>query len=102
MNKLEVTWKRTLVIWWSIAWRGILFGAIAGAVVGAIVGFILGFLGRVDLASIGGGIAGYIVAIPISIWVLKIVLSKKFSEFSLQLIAENPSVVLDVQTDESK
>ena len=101
MVKLDVTWKRTLIIWWSLAWRSTLFGAIAGSVAGAIVGFILGYVGRGDLASIGGGIAGYLVAFPITIWILKNILSKQFKEFSLQLVAVDPSKEKDTKEDKN-
>jgi hypothetical protein len=86
MDKLEVTWNRVLLIWWSLAWRSVVFGAVAGAVIGALIGAIAGILGHADKARQLGAIGGQIVSIPISWMVLKIILQKRWKEFSIALV----------------
>lgn len=48
-----------------------MYGAVAGFLAGAIVGAIFGALGRLDLAKIGGGIAGYIAGLVLTALALK-------------------------------
>ena len=79
MNEVELNWARAIKVWWSLAWRGILFGSIAGF----IAGFIVGYLGFGNL----GALAGLVVGIPIGMWVVKLVLAKSFSDFRLALVA---------------
>lgn len=86
---VEVTWKRAFKVWWSLAWRGLLFGFLGGGVVGFILGFILG-IARVNPNTIRlvGQIAGGIVGIPIGVAILRIVLRKRYSDFRIALIEE--------------
>ena len=86
--KLEVTWGRALTVWWSLMWRIIVFGVAAGLVAGAFVGVIAGLTGQADKAKVWGGVAGYIVSVPVPMLVVKIVLQKKWKEFSIGLIPE--------------
>lgn len=71
-----MTYGEVLPIWWSMAWRGILGGAAAGFAAGFLLGFIGALLGQAEMASLWGGVAGMIVAIPVSIWALKAALNK--------------------------
>ena len=86
MTKLEVTWKRALTVWWSLAWRSIVFGAAAGAIAGAFIGMIAGLMGQAEKAQQWGSYVGQIVSIPVSMIVVKIILQKKWKEFSIALI----------------
>jgi len=79
MQEVELNWERSLKVWWSLVWRGVLFGFIAGF----IAGFIVGFLGFPNL----GGLAGLVVGIPIGMWVVKLVLAKSFSDFRIALVS---------------
>lgn len=79
MQQVELSWERAIKVWWSLAWRGVLFGGIAGFVAGFIFG-VLGLPNRSD-------VAGLVVGIPISVWVVKIVLAKSFSDFRLALVS---------------
>lgn len=88
MEKVEVTWKATLVVWWSYVWRVMVFSSILGFILGFVGGFIVAMIGRPDLSGITGGILGYIGSIPISIWVLKKILNKKYKNFSVALVSE--------------
>lgn len=84
---LEVTWGRAVKVWWSLAWRGLLFGALAGFA----AGFVLGVAGAVVGMSKGaigllGTIAGMVVAIPVGIWVVRNVLRKSWSDFRIAFV----------------
>ena len=79
MREVELNWERAIKVWWSLFWRGVLFGGIAGF----IAGFIVGFLGAPNL----GGLAGLVVGIPIGMWVVKIILAKSYSDFRLTLVS---------------
>lgn len=88
MEKIEVTWGATLRVWWSYVWRTMLFSGILGCILGFIGGFVVGAMGKPELGGTVGGILGYIGSIPVSIWVLKKILNKKYKEFSVALINE--------------
>jgi len=87
MDILEITYKNVLHIWWSFFWRALLFSVVAGGVLGGIFGFIAGALG-VNLELIGqvAGILGYLISIPVSIFVFKRALEKKYRDFSVAFI----------------
>ena len=86
MEEVEVTWGNTLPVWWSFAWRATVFGAIGGGVLGFIAGIVLGVIGRLDLATVVGAIAGYAAAIPVSMWCMKHILNKSFNGYSVRLV----------------
>lgn len=84
---VQVTWMRAFKVWWSLLWRGMLFGFLAGAGVGFILGFILGLV-RVEQGVIKDvcTVAGYIVSIPVGIAVTKFVLNRRYSDFRIALV----------------
>src|ERR1035438_746111 len=86
---LEITWDRVLVLWWGLVWRGTIFGVAVGAVLGFCGGFLVGFAGHPELGAAVGMLLGWLGSIPLSIVILRIVLWKKFSEFSVRLV-RNP------------
>ena len=88
VEKLEVTWGRVLTVWWSFMWRSIVFGAAAGAVAGALIGLVAGVTGHADKAPRWGAIGGQIVAIPVTMLAIKIILQKKWKQFSIVLVPE--------------
>lgn len=88
MNEVEVTWGRTVKVWWSLIWRTILFCSLAGFA----VGFIIGFLGPVvgisrESAPLYSMLGGFVVGIPVAIWIVRTVLRTPFSDFRLALIS---------------
>ncbi len=89
MEKVEVTYGNTLRIWWSYFWRVLLFSTILGVVLGFIGAFTIGpFVDPETGRKIIAPILGYLGSIPVSIWVFKEILSKKFETFSVALIQE--------------
>jgi len=88
MVETDRTWGRMTRIWWSLAWRGLLFGCVAGLVAGFIVGFLGHMFGLDDEIGrlLAGCVAG-IVSIPVGVWVVKVVLGKKFKDFRIALVA---------------
>jgi hypothetical protein len=86
METLEVTWDRTLVIWWSYVWRCVLYSMLLGAFLGFGGGLIVGLVGRADLGAPVGALLGWLGSIPVSIVVLKQLLAKRFKAFSLALV----------------
>lgn len=90
MSEVEVTWGRVFKVWWSLAWRGILFGFLAGAGAGFVVGFLGAMGGMIrENISMYSMLAGGAVGVPIGLWVVKTVLGKKFSDFRLALVSTN-------------
>lgn len=86
---MNITWGKTISVWWSAAWRGVLYGFIGGFVLGFIGGFAAALTHTPDKAAIYGMIGGYIAAIPASILALKQALSKHLA--SLVAIANKAS-----------
>ena len=87
MNEVEVTWGRTVKVWWSLFWRTILFCSLAGFA----VGFIIGFLGPVVGISRESGplysiVGGFVVGILVGIWIVRTVFGN-FQEVSKVAIA---------------
>lgn len=89
--ELEITWTRTIKVWWSYFWRNliaIVVAILAGAIIGFILGFIMGTLGissqtiRFVVAPISG-----IIGLLISIVPMKMILGKNFGEFRLVLVS---------------
>jgi len=86
MERIEVTWGATLRVWWSYCWRVTLFSMILGFILGFIGGFVMGIMGKPEMSGMVGGILGFLGTIPLSIWVLKKILGKKYKGFSVALI----------------
>ncbi len=84
---VEVTWQRTLKVWWSIFWRSIVYGMMAGLIIGFLGGFILKTLGlsfqeNKPIFDLLGMVAGVLIQIGI----IKYVLSKKYQNFRVALV----------------
>lgn len=74
---MELTWKKTLAVWWSIFWRGTLLGALFGAVLGAVVGAVLGAQGYPpERIQVYGSLLGYVGGLIGSFLALKLALQK--------------------------
>ena len=88
MDTVEVTWNNTLIIWWSYIWRCILISMVVGFILGVIGGVVVGVMGKPDLGAMVGGILGYLGSIPVSIYVMKVILNKKYNKFSIALVSQ--------------
>lgn len=57
-----------------------------GVIVGFVIGFIAALAGFGHLSEPLSTIAGFIVAIPVGIWVVRNILRKKFKTFRIVLV----------------
>ncbi len=87
-DALEVTWIRTLKIWWSYIWRCSVFTLFLSALFGFIGAILLSSMGKHELIATFTSILGTLLSIPVSMIVLKIILQKEFKEFSICLISK--------------
>lgn len=87
MEFAQVTWMRAAKVWWSLLWRGLLFGILSGAGVGFVLRCIMG-LAKAEPGTIKAvcTLAGYIVFVPVGITVTKIILKKRYSDFKIALV----------------
>lgn len=67
-------------------WRLVLFGMVLGAFLGFSGGFIVGLYGHPELAPAVGALLGWLGSIVMSIVVMRIILQKRFPNFTIQLI----------------
>jgi len=81
---LELTFRRTLCIWWAYFWRHMLYGGVAVLVVEFLEGLV-GLGGRHLFLSL----SAVLVMAAVSIVVLGVVLHKQFRHFSIRLVASS-------------
>ncbi len=84
---LEVTFSRAAKVWWSLAWRALLFGILAGAAAGFVIGIVCA-IASVPQEQISryGSLAGLVVGVPVGIWVVQTILKKSWSDFRIVLV----------------
>jgi len=87
MEEIKVTWGYAVRIWWSLAWRVLVFGGLAGFVLGLLIG-IVGAVTGIDNDTIHtyGQIGGMLVSIPVGIWAVKVILTREFPKFRVVLV----------------
>ena len=85
----EVTDARVLRIWWAVLWRGTLFGGIVAWLVGAVVSAAAIMNRSSEIAESAASMAGYVVTLPISFWVLKLALRKQYRGFALRIVPDD-------------
>ena len=83
MEELKVTWTRAAKVWWSLAWRMVVFGTLAGLVMALILWGVLGDAEEIELYS---QLLGYLLSVPIGIWVVHTVLTREFGEYRIVLV----------------
>ena len=83
----EITWGQALPVWWSVVWRGFIYGLAGGFALGFIGGFIAALIGAPEKAALWGTIGGYIAGIPASMLAVKQAMSKHL--LSLVRIADH-------------
>ena len=68
---MKISWGDALPVWWSIFWRGLIYGFIGGFVLGFVGGVIAALLSTPEKAVLFGMVGGYIAAIPASMLAVK-------------------------------
>ncbi len=61
---------------------------VVGAVLGGIGGFIVGASGNPQMGTSVGALLGWLGSIPVSIWALKVALSKSHGGYRLAFIKD--------------
>jgi nitrate reductase gamma subunit len=73
---MHLDWGKALSVWWSFFWRATIYGVLLGAALGFLAGMYAALSGVPDKATVYGGIAGWVGAIPGSMLALKQAISK--------------------------
>ena len=88
--ELNITWKRTIRIWWAYLWRSLIASlcfSFITVIVSVTIGFIMAANGAArELAQFIAGPIGILAGILVTIIPLKMILGKDFGEFSLVLL----------------
>jgi hypothetical protein len=84
-KKLEITLERTMPVYWAMMWRAIVAGIPAGFIAGLLAGIGCALLGYKGYGATAGGIAGYMVMLPVSFWALKAALNANYKRFTIGL-----------------
>lgn len=88
--ELEVTWGRTIKVWWAYFWRSLIaafFALLFSGLLGFVLGIVLYAAGvSPENGRIYGGILGGVVGLLFSIIPMKYILGKDFGEFKLVLL----------------
>ena len=87
MQELEITWPRSMSIWWLLLWRG----AVGGLVIGFILGFIIGLVGAlagwpIEAISVASTLVSGLAGVVWSMFVVRMALRKKYGDFRLALV----------------
>lgn len=85
--ELEVTTKRVFMIWWAYCWRSVIISGGIGVLLASITDVIMEALNYSPYSIKIDNLVGFIGAVTTQIFVLKLVLKKKFHEFRIALIA---------------
>jgi hypothetical protein len=87
VEEIKITWGYATRIWWSLAWRVLVFGGLAGFLLGLLIG-LLGAASNIDsdIIHAWGQIGGMLVSIPVGIWAVKAILSKDFAKYRIVLV----------------
>jgi len=93
VEKLDVTWKRAIKVWWALCWRGILYTVAITFPIGIVLGVVAALVGEVEHARAYGRLLGMILGVPIGIWVVRIILNKQFSDFQIVLMPSNRAIL---------
>ena len=94
MEELDITWVRAFKIWWSLIWRGLLYGIVLSIVLGFPLGLIANALGLEQAQAqflIQNVIA--LCGLFLGIWILKVVLSKSYSDFRIVLVPSDEALL---------
>ncbi len=97
--EIEITWKRTLPIWWAYLWRNIIalvVSIMAGSVAGFVIGFMFGLIGvSTDTIQVLCGILGGAIGLALSVVPMKMILGKKFGNYRLVLVSTDDTTAVN-------
>lgn len=82
MEDLSV--RTILPVWWAFIWRMIVFGGIGGFTAGLFIGIVLGAIGLPQYITVASTTAGYLLSIPISMYVMLIALTRYYREVRIE------------------
>lgn len=86
-SELEPNLKRTLSVWWLMAWRGTLCGALMGGALGVVIGIVsLAMQWSPQSMQLMATIAGSLVGLAWGVVVLRMALRKKYNGFRIALV----------------
>ncbi len=102
MEELEVTWLRSIKVWWSITWRVVIYSLALGFIVSMPLGLAAAALELdVSLARWLTQTAGMLCGFFIAVWVIKIVLGKHYSDFRIILVPSDEALLRQKATSDS-
>lgn len=90
MRIIEVTWSMAFRVWWSFFWRAMLFSILGSFGIGFVLGIFGAVLGIKPVTGALSIILGMVFGFVVTFWAMKKVLYKRFSEFSVVCIANEP------------
>jgi len=89
MEIKTVTWGDAVQVWWSLAWRSVVFILPASFIVGAILGLVMSVANiPIEPYRVPMQLLGAAIAICISIWIIKGLLNKSYRGFRLVVVRE--------------
>ena len=92
MNEAELTWNRSMRVWWLIVWRFMVGGAVLGAIVGVVLDLVIAQF-QIPVGNVGSriitGIFGLFISVVWSAYVVRMALKKHYSDFRF-VLAPNP------------
>lgn len=88
MNELDVTWSRTMQVWWAFFWRSIVYVMLPAFLLGAVVGVVL-VVNKVPLEPHAWKLqmAGGAIGLFVGVWLTRVILRKTYSGFRIALVA---------------
>ena len=101
MNEFPIGHKATWSIWWSAAWRASIVAIFYAALVGTLAVLSpyessAGYTNSLTLLDVSATVWGMVGAIPISLWALKVALSKQHGGCCVRLTSSQhttPSLI---------
>ena len=90
MKTVELTWLRTLKIWWYWAWRSMLMTMVVALIAGIFVGLLAApFFASDEQLELFSNVLGGVIALFFSLYVMKSLPEKRFSDFRVVLVPRN-------------
>jgi hypothetical protein len=85
-DSINISWGNVLTIWWAFFWRWLVFGILATLILAIIGGTVVWVIGAPHLAGPVGAVLGFLATFAVSLYAMRIALSKTYRHFSVRLI----------------